>query len=276
MVVDRPDDSHLDGRCTRLPAADRNRRGDPQRRDRRSGRVEQRSLSRGCDRLRHVGLAGPRRDRRSGHIGTGRARRDRPHPGAERAGGHGDDGVLRPARHRSTRTGRHRRGVGRGRRDGFGGRPDREDRGRNERGRDRRNRRQVCVARRRAGLRCRHQLQDRGRGGPAPGALPGRDRRVFRQRRGSDPGCVPRPARHEGTGGLLRGDLGLQRPRRGARVEEHVHPHHQAGADGRIPGARLRGPLRRGAGRPVGVGARRSGRARGARRGGARIVDRRR
>ena len=102
-------------------------------------------------------IAGERRTPHERRAGRHLARRRR-----ERVRHHGPHRLLRAARRGQAEGGRDGRGVGRGRRDRLGGRPDREDRGL-PRGRHRGRPRQVPLARARARLRRRRGLQERGR-----------------------------------------------------------------------------------------------------------------
>ena len=128
--------------------------------------------------------------------GMGRLRRQRSDPGrsvagppAHLSGGIGDDRadrVLRIAGHRRAQGRRNRGGLGGGRCRWDDRRSDRKDQGLPGR-RYRRGSREMQLHRRRARLRCRHRLQERGCPDGAQEALSGPHRRLFRQRRGRDP-----------------------------------------------------------------------------------------
>ena len=128
------------------------------------------------------------------------------------------DRLLRPEGDRQAPARRDVRRLGRGRRDRLGRGPARQDR-RLPRDRYRRRAREVRLADRRARLRRRDRLQERGHQEADEGAVPGRSRHLLGQRRrrrargGARQPRLPRPDR------ALRGDLQLQHARRqGARA----------------------------------------------------------
>ena len=96
------------------------------------------------------------------------------------------------------------------------------------------------------GFRRDDRLQVRERLQGAAPALPGRDRRLFRQRRRGDPGCRAGSAATPRARRPLRRDLAVQRHRRHARpVQLHVAAG-QPGHHDRLSRVRLRRSLRRG------------------------------
>ena len=130
-----------------------------------------------------------------------------------RGAGHArHDGLRRPARHRPPAAGRDRGRLGGRGRGGLGRGSDRQDQGLPRR-RYRRQRCEVPLRRRRAGLRRLRQLQDPGPQAGAQGCLPRRDRRLLRQRGRAGAGGRPaadQPGRPDPAGGA---DRALQRHR---------------------------------------------------------------
>ena len=120
---------------------------------------------------------------------------------------HRHDGLLRPARRGQDEGGRRGGRLGRGRGDRLDRGADRQDQGRQEGDRDRRQQGEVLVDRRRARLRRGRRLQGRGRRGPPARRGSRRHRPVLRQRRRRDPQHLPGPARDEGAGRRVRRHL---------------------------------------------------------------------
>ena len=169
----------------------------------------------------------------------------------QRARHAGDDRVLRAARYRPARRRRDRGGLRRRRCGGPGRRPDRQDQGLPRRGHRRRGG-EVPLHRRRARLRCRRRLQERGCPHGAPRALPGPRGRLLRQRRRRHPRHRAHQARSPRAHRDLRLDLAVQQRRAGARSRELHGAARRSRPHGGVPGLRLRQALRRsrqGAGR---------------------------
>ena len=179
----RARDARLDRGRAELHAAGADRRRHARHGRRRGGRVEARRLRAGRSRDGHDRLAGVGgRRRRAPQAAAGQ----RPAPRALGARHHRDHGLLRAARGGPAPRGRRGGGLRRGRRDRLGRGPDRQAQGL-PRDRHRGRPGQVSLADRDRALRRRDRLQARGRRRAPLGALPGRHRRVLRQRRRARP-----------------------------------------------------------------------------------------
>ncbi len=206
--------------------------GDERLRHRRGGRVQDGRAQGRRYRRGRLGLAGLRRGAGTAscqaHDASAAGTPDR---AAQRHRAHR---LFRPARSGPAQARRHGAGLGRCRRGGNDGRPDRQAR-RLSRRRHGGRAGQVRLAHARARFRCGGRLQGRRRAPCAGGSLPERHRRLFRQyrRRRARRGAVAdEPARPHR---LLRQRLAIRRREARTRADGGAGPRgHQAPAHGRL------------------------------------------